>query len=137
LNFKGSKRSSVPKKTFLSCAQYEKQTLPNFYQRFLQLKAQAPKVFDDQVIAQAIKALRADPLHSHLVREWLKTILELYEEFAKFSKLEVLHFHKLEQQRKTPKQDEVSRPPRYNDNQRSYPKHVHNIDTDGCMPLEN
>jgi hypothetical protein len=37
----------------------EKKKHSNFYQRFLQLKAQAPKVSDDQVIAQAIKALRA------------------------------------------------------------------------------
>jgi hypothetical protein len=54
---------------FLSCAQREKETLPNFYRRFLQLKAQAPEVSDEQVITQAIKALRTGPLHSHLVRE--------------------------------------------------------------------
>jgi hypothetical protein len=53
-------------------------TLPNFYQRFLQLKAQAPEVLDDQVIAQAIKALRVGPLHSHLVRERPKIVLKLY-----------------------------------------------------------
>jgi hypothetical protein len=38
--------------------------------------------------------------------------------------------------RKLSKPDEVPRP-RYNDNQRSYPKLVHNIDSDGYMPLEN
>jgi hypothetical protein len=43
------------------------------------MKAQAPKVLDDQVIAQAIKALRAGPLHSHLVKEWHKIVPELYE----------------------------------------------------------
>jgi hypothetical protein len=48
--------------------------LPNFYQRFLQLKAQAAEVSDDQVIAQAIKAIFAGPLHRHLVREWLKIV---------------------------------------------------------------
>jgi hypothetical protein len=64
---------------FLSCTQREKETLPNFYQRFLQMKARAPDVSDDQVIAQAIKALRAGPLHNHLVREQLKTVSELYE----------------------------------------------------------
>jgi hypothetical protein len=47
----------------------EKETLPSFYQRFLQLKDQAPEVSDDQVIAQAIKAVCAGLLHSHLVRE--------------------------------------------------------------------
>jgi hypothetical protein len=61
-------------------------------------------------------------------------MVELYEEFAKFSKSEVLHFCKLEQQRKTPKHDETLRPPRYNDNQRRYHKQVHSIDSDGYGP---
>jgi hypothetical protein len=64
---------------FLSCAQREKETLPNFYQRFIQLKAQVPEVSDNQVIAQAIKVLRAGSLHSHLVREQPKTVPKLYE----------------------------------------------------------
>jgi hypothetical protein len=64
---------------FMSCVQREKETLPNFYWRFLQLKAQAPEVSDEQVIAQAIKAVHAGPLHSHLVRERPKTVPELYE----------------------------------------------------------
>jgi hypothetical protein len=81
----------------LSCAQYEKEILPNFYQRFLQLKAQALEVSDDQVITQAIKVLHARPLHSHMVREQPKIVAELYENFAKLSKSEVLHFWKLEQ----------------------------------------
>jgi hypothetical protein len=104
------------KEDFLSCAQHEKEKLSNFFWRFLQLKAQAPKVFGDIGISQAIKALRVGPLHSHLVRERLKTDVGLYEDFAKFSKLEILHFQKLEQQRKAPKHDEASKPSHYNDN---------------------
>jgi hypothetical protein len=53
------------------------------------MKAQAPEVSDDQVITQAIKALRAGPLHSHLVRERPKIVSELYEQFAKFTKSEI------------------------------------------------
>jgi hypothetical protein len=87
----------------LSCAQGEKETLPNFYRRFLQLKAQAPEVSDDQVNAQPIKALQAEPLHSHLVKEQPKIVPELYEQFVKFRKSEVHHFCKIEQQRKTSK----------------------------------
>jgi hypothetical protein len=121
---------------FLSCTEREKETLSNFYRRFLQLKDQAPKVSDDQVIVQAIKALWARPLHSHLVRDRLKTVSELYEQFTKFSKSEVQHFRKLEQQTKTPKQNVAPRP-RHNDNQRNYLKPVHNIDFDGCGPPEN
>jgi hypothetical protein len=111
--------------------QREKETLPNFYRRFLQLQAQALEVSNDQVIAQAIRALRARPLHSYLVRERPKIVLELYEQFTKFSKSEVQHFRKLEQQRKVLKPDEATRPC-YNDNQCSYPKPVHSIDSDGC-----
>jgi hypothetical protein len=61
------------------------------------MKAQAPEVSDDQVIAQAIKALHAGPLHSHLVREQPKIVLEIYEQFVKFSMSEIQHFHLLEQ----------------------------------------
>jgi hypothetical protein len=87
--------------------------LPNFYQSFLHLKAQALNVFDDQVIAQAIKVFWAKPLHSHLVREKQKTTVEIYENFTKLRKLEVLHFHKLEQQKKAPKHDKASRQAHY------------------------
>jgi hypothetical protein len=116
--------------------QQEKETLPNFYRRFLQLKAQAPAMPDDQVITQAITALRVGPLHSHLVREQPKTVPELYEQFTKFSKLEVQHFRKLEQHRKVAKLDEAPRPC-YSDNQCNYPKPVHNIDSDGYGSPEN
>jgi hypothetical protein len=136
LNFQWFQMELDTEEDFLSCAQREKETLPDFYRRFLQLKAQAPDVSDDQVIMQAIKTLRAGPLHSHLVRERSKTLPELYEQFTKFSKSEVQHFHKLKQQRKIAKPDEALRP-RYNDNQRSYLKIVHNIDLVGGGPPEN
>jgi hypothetical protein len=54
-------------------------------------------VSDEEVIAQALKASRVGPLHSYLVRERAKTVLELYDQFAKFNKSEIQHFHKLEQ----------------------------------------
>jgi hypothetical protein len=85
------------------------------------------EVSHDQVIAQAIKALCVGPLHNHLVREWPKIVVDLYEEFTKFSKSNVLDFRKLEEQRKAPKHDEASRSVCYNDNQHSYPKQVHNM----------
>jgi hypothetical protein len=54
------------------------------------------------------------------------------------NKSEVLHFHKLEQQRNAPKHNKASRPVCYNDSsQRNYPMLVHNIDSDGCGPPEN
>jgi hypothetical protein len=96
LNFQGFHVELNTEEDFLSCTLREKETLPNFYRRFPQLKAQAPEVSDNQVITQANKSLRVGPLHSHLVMERPKTVPELYEEFTKFNKSEVLHFHKLE-----------------------------------------
>jgi hypothetical protein len=100
------------------------------------MKAQVLEVSDDQVIVQAIKTMRAGLLHSHLVREQPKVVLELYEQFAKFSKSEIQHFHKLEQQRKASKLDKAPRP-HHNESQHSYPKPMHSIDSDGCGPPEN
>jgi hypothetical protein len=97
LNFQEFQAELNTEEDFLSCAQREKETLPNFYRRLLELKAQAPEVSDGQVIVQAIKAIRVGPLHSHLVREQPKIVLELDEQFTKFSKSEVQHFCKLEQ----------------------------------------
>jgi hypothetical protein len=54
--FLGLQAELDTKEDFLSCAQREKETLPNFYRRFLQLKAHTLKVSNDQVIAPAIKA---------------------------------------------------------------------------------
>jgi thiamine kinase-like enzyme len=137
LNFHGFQAELITEEVFLSCAQFKKEIFPNFYRRFLQLKAQALEVSNDQVIAKAFKALHTRPLHSHLVRERPKTVVELYEEFTKLSKSEVLHFCKFEQQTETTKHDEAPRPPHYSDNQRSYPKQVNSIDFDGCGPPEN
>jgi hypothetical protein len=136
LIFQGFQAELDTEEDFLSYAQREKETLPEFYRRFLQLKAQAPKVSDDQVIAQAIKALRAGPLHSHLVREGPKIVPKIYEQFAKFNKSKVQYFRKLKQQRKITKPDEALRP-RYNDNQCNYLKPIQSIDSDSGRPPEN
>jgi hypothetical protein len=76
------------------------------------------------------------PLHNYLVRELQKTVTELYEQFAKFSKSEIQHFHKLEHERKIPKPDKAPRP-RYNDNQHNYLRPVHSIDSNGGEPPED
>jgi hypothetical protein len=65
---------------------------------------------------------------------------ELYDNFCKFSKSEVLHFCKLEQQRKVPNENEASRPVKYNISRESTmsfdnaTKQIHIIDSDGCGP---
>jgi hypothetical protein len=61
LNFQGFQAELSTEVNFLSYTQYEKETWPNFFQRFSQFKVQAPEVSDDQVIAQAIKGLHVGP----------------------------------------------------------------------------
>jgi hypothetical protein len=41
--------------------------------------------------------MRISQLHNYLVTEHPQTLEELYENFRKFSRLDVLHFHKLDQ----------------------------------------
>jgi hypothetical protein len=143
VNFQDFQAYVSTEEDFLSYQQYERETLSDFFHRFLQLKAQAPEVLDEQAIMQAIKAMRASQLHSHLVRERPKTLDELYEEFRTFNKAEVLHFRKLAQQRKAANENESPRPFKYNKGKDGTPnfdathKQVHSIDLDGCGPLEN
>jgi hypothetical protein len=42
---------------FSSCQQYERETLLDFFCRFLHLKEHAPEVSDEQALTQGIKAL--------------------------------------------------------------------------------
>jgi hypothetical protein len=67
INFQGFQAELHTKEDFLSCQQYERETLSDYLHRFLRLKEQAPEVSDEQVITQAIKALCVGQLHSHLV----------------------------------------------------------------------
>jgi hypothetical protein len=68
---------------------------------------------------------------------------ELYEEFQKFSRAEVLHFRKLGQQRKVANDNKSSRPFKYSKGKEGAPtfdathKQVHRIKSDGCRPPEN
>jgi hypothetical protein len=117
---------------FIVFSERERDT-PQFLPEVFAAEGPSSGSINDQVITQDIKAMCAGPLHSHLVREQPKIVPELYEQLAKFSKFEIQHFHKLEQQRKVSKPDEAPRP-HHNENWCSYPKPVHNIDSDGCGP---
>jgi hypothetical protein len=96
VNFQGFQVDITTEEDFFSYQQYERETLPDLFPRFLRLKAQASEVSYEQAITQAIKALRARQLCSHLVRERPKTLKELYEEFWKFSRSGVSHYRKLD-----------------------------------------
>jgi hypothetical protein len=98
---------------------------------------------NEQVITQAIKALRVGHLHNYLLQGRPQTLEELYDNFCKFSKSKVLHFHKLERQRKVPKENKASRPTKYSRGRESTmsfdntTKQVHNIDSDGYNPRKS
>jgi hypothetical protein len=59
INFQGFQADVNTEEDFFSYQQYKRETLPDFFHRFLRLKAQALEVLDEQAITQAIKALRA------------------------------------------------------------------------------
>jgi hypothetical protein len=59
VNFQGFQADITTEEDFFSSQQYGRETLPEFFRRFLWLKAQAPEVSEEQAIMQAIKALRA------------------------------------------------------------------------------
>jgi hypothetical protein len=73
VDFHGFQVDLSTEEDFFSCQQYEREVLPDFFHRFLCLKAQAPEVSDEQAITQAIKALCAGQLQSHLVGECPRT----------------------------------------------------------------
>jgi hypothetical protein len=81
VSFQGFHVDLSTEEDFFSCQQYLREILPDFFCMFLRLKAQAPEVSDEQAITQAIKVLRAGQLHSHLVREHMRTLEELYDNF--------------------------------------------------------
>jgi hypothetical protein len=143
VNLKGFQADLSTEEDFFSCQQYGREILPYFFRKFLQLKAQAPEVLDEQAITQAIIALCVGQLHNHLVRERQRTLEELYENFWKFCRAEVLHFRKLGQQRKNVNENESSSPFKYRkirEGTSSFDashKQVHSIDSDGCRPPKN
>jgi hypothetical protein len=67
----------------------------------------------------------------------------LYDNFRKFSRLEVIHFRKLDQKRKVPKENKASRPTKYNKSRevtmsfKNAHEQIHIIYPDGCGPPEN
>jgi hypothetical protein len=81
VNFQGFQADLSMDEDFFSCQQYERETLLDFFCRFLQHKAQAVEVSDEQAITQATKMLHVGQLHSHLVRERPRTLEKLYDNF--------------------------------------------------------
>jgi hypothetical protein len=82
------------------CKQQEKETLREYYRKFLTLKSQLPSVNDHIAIHYAISGPRAGVLYSHCIRDPPKNLQELYQLFEKYARSEELHQRKVESQRK-------------------------------------
>jgi hypothetical protein len=96
LNFQGY-RPNTGALAELSCyKQLEKETLREYYRKFLTLKSQLPSVDDQIAIHYVISGLRAGVLYSHCIRDPPKNLQELYQLFEKYARSKELHQRKVE-----------------------------------------
>jgi hypothetical protein len=109
LNFQGYRLDTDALVELSLCKQLEKETLREYYRKFLTLKSQLPSVDDQIAIHYAINGLRAGVLYSHCIRDPPKNLQELYQLFEKYAKFEELHQRKVESQRKSKDAPQSSR----------------------------
>jgi hypothetical protein len=112
--------------------QLEKETLREYYCKFLTLKSQLPSVDDQIAFHYAISGLRAGVLYSHCIRDPPKNLQELYQLFEKYARSEALHQRKVESQRKPkdpPQSSQMWTRPSQSDSSRDSrsQQQVHNI----------
>jgi hypothetical protein len=69
LNFQGYRPDTDAMAELSLCKQLEKETLWEYYRKFLTLKSQLPSVDDHIAIHYAISGLRAGVLYSHCIRD--------------------------------------------------------------------
>jgi hypothetical protein len=100
LNFQGYRPDTDALVELSLYKQQEKETLWEYYRKFLTLKSQLPLVDDQIAIHYAISGLRAGVLYSHCIRDPLKNLQELYQLFEKYARSEELHQRKVESQGK-------------------------------------
>jgi hypothetical protein len=100
LNFQGYRPDTDALAELSLCKQQEKETLWEYYRKFLTLKSQMPSVDDQIAIHYAVSGLRAGVLYSHCIRDPPKNLQELYQLFEKYARSEELHQCKVESQRK-------------------------------------
>jgi len=75
------------------------QPLYDYFQRFVQKKAQIPKFPEKDTIEKCIEGLLPGQLASHLSREPPRTLEELYTEVEKYAKSDADHRKTVEQRR--------------------------------------
>jgi hypothetical protein len=100
LNFQGYRPDTDALAELSLCKQMEKETLREYYRKFVTLKSQLPSVDDQIAIHCAIRGLRAGVLYSHCIRDPPKNLQELYQLLEKYARSEELHQRKVESQRK-------------------------------------
>jgi hypothetical protein len=100
LNFQGYRPDIDALAELSLCRQHEKETLREYYRKFLTLKSQLPSVDDQIAIHYAISGLRDGVLYSHFIRDPPKNLQELYQLLEKYARSEELHQRKVESQRK-------------------------------------
>jgi hypothetical protein len=100
LNFQGYRPDTNALAELSLCMQQVKETLHEYYRKFMTLKSQLPSVDDHIVIHYAISGLREGVLYSHYIRDPPKNLQELYQLFEKYARSEELHQRKIESQRK-------------------------------------
>jgi hypothetical protein len=101
LNFQGYRPDTDALAELSLCKQQDKETLREYYRKFLTLKSLLPSVGDHITIHYAISGLQAGVLYNHYIRDPPKTLQELYQLFEKYAKSKELHQRKVESQRKT------------------------------------
>jgi hypothetical protein len=100
LNFQGYRPDTDALAELSLCKQLEKETLREYYRKFLTLKSQLLSVDDQIAIHYATSGLRAGVLYNHCIRDSPKNLQELYQLFEKYARSEELHQRKVESQRK-------------------------------------
>jgi hypothetical protein len=109
LNFQGYRPDTDALAELSLCKQLEKETLREYYRKFLTLKSQLPSVDDQIAIHYSMSGLRAGVLYSHCIRDPPKNLQELYQLFEKYTKSEELHQRKVESQSKPKDAPQASR----------------------------
>jgi hypothetical protein len=98
LNFQGYRPDTDALAELSLCRQQEKETLREYYKKFLLLKSQLPSADDHIAIHYTISGLHAGVLYSQCIRHPPKNFLEQYQLFKKYARSEELHQRKVESQ---------------------------------------
>jgi hypothetical protein len=108
------------------CTQSERESLRDFWRRFIQLRARTPDLTDDAVILAAVNGVRPGPCSSRLARKPPKTITELHKVMEKYIRSDTVVHSKTKALK--PQMCPPPRPPQRNQYPRNEPINVNTID---------